>query len=356
MREALIPHDESRRLRSLRETALLDSPLEERFERITRLAQRLLRTPIAAVSLVDAERQWFKSIQGFDVRETARAVSFCSHTILCDDVMIVRDAREDPRFHDNPLVTGGPHIVFYAGCPIRTPDGSRVGSMCVVDRRFRYLSRDDVGALRDIARLAEQELAQSFRRAADCEILDGVEALRRAARVDSMTGLWNREAIFEALEAEILRARRAGVGVGVIMADIDHFKRINDSLGHAAGDAILRQTAKRMVGAVREIDAVGRYGGEEFLIVLGPCESPAAAAAVAERVRRRIADDRFAAGPEGCEATVSLGVAFAMSAQGLRGEALVEAADCALYRAKRAGRNQVVCGGALTEAAEHPAA
>jgi diguanylate cyclase (GGDEF)-like protein len=356
MSQAAVPADEPRRLRSLRATGLLDSPLEERFERITRLAQRLMQTPIAAISLVDAERQWFKSIQGLDVTETSRAAAFCAHTILEDDVVVVRDARGDPRFADNPLVTGDPNIVFYAGCPIRTPDGSKIGSLCLIDRRLRDLSAGDIDALRDFARLAEEELAASFRHAADSELLADVEAVRRAARVDALTRVWNREAIFEALDAEIARARRAGIGIGVIMGDLDHFKQVNDTLGHAGGDAVLRQAARRMLAAIRDVDALGRYGGEEFLIVLGPCESAAAAADVAERVRARIAGDRFEAGPDGRTVTMSLGVAFALSARGLRSEALVDVADGALYRAKQAGRNQVVCLSATGETAGQSAA
>ena len=152
------PPDEAGRLRALRASGVLDSPAEERFDRITRLARRVFDVPIALVSLVDAERQWFKSHQGIDLRETPREVSFCAHAIHDDRVFIVPDALTDPRFADNPAVTGEIRIRFYAGRPIRIL-GRRVGTLCLVDRRPRELRDDDVRALNDLATLVEEELA-----------------------------------------------------------------------------------------------------------------------------------------------------------------------------------------------------
>lgn len=155
---APLPSDEPERLRALRAAGVLDSPAEERFDRITRLARRVFDVPIALVSLVDAERQWFKSHQGLDVRETPREISFCSHAIHDDRVFIVPDALTDPRFADNPAVTGEIRARFYAGRPIRM-FGRRVGTLCLVDRRPRELRDDDVRALNDLATLVEEELA-----------------------------------------------------------------------------------------------------------------------------------------------------------------------------------------------------
>ncbi|HET9854929.1 MAG TPA: MBL fold metallo-hydrolase [Methylomirabilota bacterium] len=155
---APLPPDEAERLRVLRDAQVLDSPAEERFDRITRLARRVFDVPIALVSLVDAERQWFKSHQGLDVRETHREVSFCAHAIHDDRVFIVSDALTDPRFADNPAVTGEIRARFYAGRPIRM-FGRRVGTLCLVDRRPRELREDDVRVLNDLATLVEEELA-----------------------------------------------------------------------------------------------------------------------------------------------------------------------------------------------------
>lgn len=156
---APLPPDEPARLRALRDAGVLDSPAEERFDRITRLARRVFDVPIALVSLVDAERQWFKSRQGVDVPETPREMSFCAHAIHDDRVFLIPDTLTDPRFADNPAVTGDLRVRFYAGRPVRV-GGRRVGTLCLADRRPRELRDDDVRALDDLAALVEQELAE----------------------------------------------------------------------------------------------------------------------------------------------------------------------------------------------------
>jgi DNA-binding response OmpR family regulator/phosphoribosyl 1,2-cyclic phosphodiesterase len=153
-----LPANERERIWALRRLNILDTPPEERFDRLTRLARRLFEVPIALVSLVDSERQWFKSCQGLAVRETPREVAFCAHAILSLDALVVSDALKDERFADNPIVTGEPHVRFYAGQPLAAPDGSRVGTLCIIDHRPRELSESDLEALRDLAALVEQEL------------------------------------------------------------------------------------------------------------------------------------------------------------------------------------------------------
>ena len=160
MREAPIPEDEELRIKTLRSLCVLDTQSEERFDRITRLAKRLFDVPIALVSLVDSDRQWFKSRQGLDARETPRASSFCGHAILSDELLVVNDASKDDRFADNPLVTGEPHIRFYGGCPVRAENGQRLGTLCIIDRSPRALSESDEQALRDLAGMVEAESPQ----------------------------------------------------------------------------------------------------------------------------------------------------------------------------------------------------
>lgn len=158
MAEAALPADEDRRLSALRATELLDTASEERFDRITRLATERLGTPISLVTLVDADRQWFKSCIGLPIRETPRDQAFCAHALLGSGPLIVPDAHADPRFADNPLVTGEPYIRFYAGAPIALASGERVGTLCVIDRVPREMPDADVRALSDLARLVELEL------------------------------------------------------------------------------------------------------------------------------------------------------------------------------------------------------
>lgn len=158
MQSPTLPPDEDQRLLALRSLGLLDTPPEDRFDRITRLAATLLDMPIALVSLVDEKRQWFKSAYGLDVRQISRDISFCGHTILDESVFIVPDTQADPRFEDNPLVTGPPHIRFYAGQPLQTPSGQRVGTLCVIDRQPRHLTPSQLALLKDLAQITESEL------------------------------------------------------------------------------------------------------------------------------------------------------------------------------------------------------
>lgn len=137
---------------------ILDTPPEERFDRLTRLAQHLLKVPIAVVSLVDSNRQWFKSCQGLDASETPRGISFCGHAILDDRLFVIPDALLDPRFADNPLVTGAPNIRFYAGQPLKASNGSRLGTLCVIDSKPHQLTQVERDSLRDLAVLVENEL------------------------------------------------------------------------------------------------------------------------------------------------------------------------------------------------------
>ncbi len=153
------PIEESARLCALYRLAILDTPPEESFDRITRLVRKALEVPIALIVLVDAERQWFKSRQGLEVSETPREIAFCAHTILADRLFLVPDAREDARFRDNPLVCGAPNIRFYAGQPLHGPDGYLVGTLCVIDEVPRSLSADQVEILQDLAAIAEQQLS-----------------------------------------------------------------------------------------------------------------------------------------------------------------------------------------------------
>ena len=152
------PDDEPKRLAALRTMGILDSVSEERFNRLTRIAVRLFNVPIAVVSLVDENREWFKACEGLSVSEGDREVSFCGHAILGEGTLIIPDTTLDPRFADNPQVTGELRIRFYAGHPLKSPDGYRIGAFCIKDRQPRQLTPQDQQLLRDLAGLVEQEL------------------------------------------------------------------------------------------------------------------------------------------------------------------------------------------------------
>ncbi len=161
MHIAAKPDNEAARLAALYELLILDTPPEERFDKIAQFAASEFDVPIVLITLLDVERQWFKARVGTDVCETGRDIAFCSHAILSDAIMVVEDALQDPRFADNPLVTGAPHIRFYAGAPLELSSGLRLGTLCLIDRRPRTLDALDLGILGTLRDLAVMELARA---------------------------------------------------------------------------------------------------------------------------------------------------------------------------------------------------
>lgn len=151
--------DEDARIRALQALQLLDTPPEERFDRVVRFAAEQLDMPIALMTLVDRERQWFKSSNGIKVEQTGRDISFCGHAIVASDLFIVEDALNDVRFADNPLVTGNPHVRFYAGAPLSAPDGHRIGTLCVIDTVPRSFGPLELSVLEALKALVNDTIA-----------------------------------------------------------------------------------------------------------------------------------------------------------------------------------------------------
>lgn len=156
--KAAIPENEDQRLASLYSLNILNTPPEERFDRITRLALTLFKVSISTVTLVDSKKEWYKSCQGLPKREGNRAISFCAHTILAQDVFIIPDTKKDTRFAENPMVIGKPYIRFYAAVPLKSADGQRVGAFCIKDRKPRKLTLEKIELLKTLAAWVETEL------------------------------------------------------------------------------------------------------------------------------------------------------------------------------------------------------
>jgi diguanylate cyclase (GGDEF)-like protein len=315
--------DEQARLAALHAFEILDTVPEEAFDRIARLAKTVLQVPIVLISLIDRDRQWFKSRQGMAEAETPRDVSFCSRAIEQSEPLIVPDAQLDPRFVNNPLVTGAPHIRFYIGVQLTNRDGFKLGTLCCIDTKPREVTSDQIAILQDLARLVVDELE-----------------LRLLATTDSLTGAMTRRAFLSALKRDVALARRHERGLTCVMVDADHFKSVNDSYGHATGDTVLRKLVSICTQELRNSDYIGRLGGEEFAIVLR--ESDAAAGVdVADRLRSLIAREKFIALKGPFSVTASLGVA-ALDSAIVDSAELLALADAALYEAKTTGRNRVV--------------
>ena len=246
-----IPVDESLRQQTLDEMNLLDTPAEHYLDTLVRLTQDLVKVDTVLISLIDQDRQWFKARIGLDATETKRDVSFCGYAILGEDTLLVPDATLDERFADNPLVLGPPYIRFYAGRPLRAGNGQAIGTLCMIDPRPRGMTAAQQANFRDLATLAEgylqlRSLIQSTR-----DLRVEMDREQRKALLDPLTQLWNRGALHAFQERECRLARESHAQLGVLYADLDHFKSINDRHGHAGGDQVLRECAQRLRAALR---------------------------------------------------------------------------------------------------------
>ncbi|MDF0606456.1 sensor domain-containing diguanylate cyclase [Neisseriaceae bacterium TC5R-5] len=249
-----LPRDEVSRLNTLRSLQILDTLPEERFDRLTRLAKRLFDVPIVLISLVDIDRQWFKSAYGLTATQTERNISFCAHAILKDEILLVPDSLEDERFQDNPLVLNEPHIRFYAGCPLTALNGSKLGTLCLIDDKPRNFTQDDCAVLHDLAKLVEQEIITT-----------------QLASIDELTHLSNRRGFLTLGQYTLNMCTRLSLPAALLFIDLDHFKLINDNFGHAEGDKALINFSRILVETFRESDVIGRLGGDEFVVLMANC-------------------------------------------------------------------------------------
>ncbi len=445
-----IPADEESRLDQLAEYQILDTSNAEGFDRLVQLASRVFSVPIVLISLVGRDQQFFKARTGLDLCETSREVSFCTHAIMHDEILYVPDALEDRRFAFNPLVLGPPYIRFYAGKPLITPSGARLGTVCLIDTAPRHsFGEEERQNLTDLAALVmdrielhrldyvrsvsqsrferiaatspdaiicsradglitfwnraaeslfgytaaemldrsgEIVVPDSWRHIYEAELLrlqrgermqledrtielsglrrDGTEfpaefslstwkegsavnvgaivrditerrqneeRLFRLARTDSLTSLPNRNAF----QSRLKEIAASGVPVAVLLLDLDDFKDVNDTLGHAAGDKILVDVGKRMEEVCPDAIMVARLGGDEFVALLPGDDELDVRKAAAHLVATISKPYDFLG--HAIEVGVSIGISLAPM-HGKRMEDLVSAADLALYRAKAAGK------------------
>lgn len=250
MKKPDIPQDEQARLKTLRSLDVMDTLPEERFDRLTRMTKRMFGVPIALVSLVDENRQWFKSCIGLGVSETSRDISFCGHAILGEGVFVIPNTIEDQRFADNPLVLGDPNIRFYAGCPL-VLNGRKLGTLCIIDQQPRSFDKEDIEALKDLASMVERELAAV-----------------QLATLDELTNISNRRGFMALAQHSMNLCARQKIPASLVFLDLDKFKPINDKFGHAEGDRALINFASQMNIHIRNSDVFARLGGDEFVLFL----------------------------------------------------------------------------------------
>ncbi|WP_181299032.1 sensor domain-containing diguanylate cyclase [Pseudomonas sp. Q2-TVG4-2] len=316
---------------------LLDTAGDVYLDTLVRVAQTAFGVETVLISLIDRDRQWFKARQGIDISETPRDISFCSHTILQPDSLIVPDALDDPRFSDNPLVTAAPRVRLYAGHPI-VINGFPIGSLCLLHPRPRQLSDAEQAMLRDLATLAEGYVIQRLQNTHIRTLYEALDAERLRAMTDPLTRTWNREGLEYLAPVLLSEAGASNMQLGVLCCDLDHFKAINDRYGHAIGDQVLVQAALRLKAVLRADDLLIRLGGEEFGVLLLVNQTDELEI-LAERVRLALLDKPMTCGSDAISITVSVGAAIK------RDEELIEGtfsrADQAMYRAKTNGRNRI---------------
>lgn len=259
MKAPAIPVNETERLNALRESGLLELEGYPAFDRLTRLAKRFFKVPLAMITLVDDRSVVVKSADGQVSGSQPRELSFCGHTILSEAPLVVEDARLDERFADNPQVTGEPGVRFYAGFPLRLRDGSSVGSLCLIDYAPREFTAGDSAALADLSALAEDEFAAVS-----------------ASTTDELTGLFNRRGFNQFARFALSVARRRAEPLTLGWLDLDQFKEINDRFGHQEGDKALKAMAALMRSSFREADLLVRYGGDEFAVLFADTDEPGA--------------------------------------------------------------------------------
>ena len=251
MIEPKTPENEAERLHALRALQILDTSDEERFDRVTRMAKRMFGVSISLVSLVDEDRQWFKSKQGLDAPETPRNISFCGHAINQEGLFIVPDTLEDKRFFDNPLVTEAPNIRFYAGYPLKIRQGVNIGTLCLIDPKPREMEAEDRQLLEDLGAMIEQEIKSI-----------------QMATLDELTLISNRRGFLTLVDHCLKTCRRNKTSMSFVLFDLNKFKIINDEYGHHEGDFVLKTFAKAMLDSFRDSDVIGRLGGDEFVAML----------------------------------------------------------------------------------------
>ena len=238
-----LPNNDAARVATLRSLNILDTSRDDRFDRYTRITARIFDMPIVLISLVDDSRQWFKSAEGLDVKETTRDISFCAHAILGDDVLEVPNARHDPRFRGNPLVVEQPRIRFYAGAPLEAPNGHKLGTLCVIDRVPRQLNDEEKAMLKNLADMVVGEIIGS---------------------ADTETGLANRHSQ-RLVGAKCLETGADTRKLSMLLFDIsDVFVSPGDTDSHEPGTIFAKLLREHFPVA----QSIAHLGGYHFCVLL----------------------------------------------------------------------------------------
>ncbi|MDB5044821.1 MAG: diguanylate cyclase/phosphodiesterase with sensor [Deinococcus sp.] len=327
-----MPH-ERLRLEALYRYQILDTQPDDALDRVTRITCHTLNVPVALISLIDVGRLWLKSRSGTGLQEVPRDSAPCTLTIASREALCLPDLMADPQWAADPFVRSGGRA--YAGAPLITPDGYAIGALAVYDTRARTFTDQELHLLGDLAQVVMDQLELQW---ALSRVRSDQASSDRLAHHDALTGLPNRLLLLNHADLALQRAQRHGRRVALMMLDLDRFKLINDSHGHAVGDALLQAVAVRLADTVRGSDTVARFGGDEFVVLLPDLAETLDAAQVAQHLLAAF-DAPFPAGNHLLHVRTSLGISVYPD-DGQDAASLLLAADTAMYHAKTSGRGR----------------
>jgi len=293
--------------------------------------------------MIDEELQWFKSIQGLDICDTSRDISFCGHAILQDDLFVINDASTDVRFFDNPLVSSHPNVRFYAGYPIRARNGYKIGTLCIMDNEPRYFAETELELLKDFAGIVEDIVHNHKYSELQKMLLKEMDEAKRKKFIDVLTKLWNRQALENIIAKNLLFAKAQDKPFGLGIIDIDDFQFINDEYSHDAGSKVLRKISKILLDCFRMQDIIGRWSGKKFVVVI-ESDQKKLIKSILERARKRIEQELIYYDTKKFKTTITIGAVFVEPKKCVNAASLIEASFSALKQGKISGKNRfVIC-------------
>ena len=324
---------------------MLENLEDSSFDQVIEIASIICEAPVALISLVGRDRQWIKSKKGLDKNERSPDLSICKDAFLEPGLFIVPDTTRDSRFANTPVVVCASHLRFYAGVQLKSQQGHQLGTLCVLDHQPRELDERQCFVLQTLANQVVKNLEMKLAHHKQAEVIRDLKVsqheLSKQVATDPLTNLLNRRGFEQRLNQELALIKRGAPSSALLLIDIDHFKMVNDRLGHKAGDQVLLRFSELCRQVFREADVICRWGGEEFLVML-----PRATVVETQHAAKRLTD-LLAITPmaDGISSplfiTVSIGI-NALTASSTT-DSFLRRVDDLLYQAKAQGRNRTVC-------------